>query len=91
MAWHQIIVFLLGLYVFLESIVVAMDMNNGDRLCRWLKYLFTAISGSYAMYMAWKGYSIWQDIFWALAIALFVWPKMIKRTRGVAFIYRTWP
>lgn len=73
------ILFVLGFYVFCESLQAANLMDRGDRLCRIMKYLGTAIAGCYAMYISVTSAWAWQDLIWAITLSLWVWPKMLRR------------
>lgn len=74
---QQIIVFLLGLYLLGEAIAAAALMQGGDRLCRVAKYLVTGVIGIWMIAEPDKA-DIWHIVM-AAALALFVWPKMVKR------------
>lgn len=78
---QQIIVFALGLYLLGESIAAAALMHGGDRLCRMGKYLVTGAIGIWLMLEP-KNADCWH-IAMALALALFVWPKMLKRIETI--------
>lgn len=74
---QQIIVFLLGLYLLLESINAAAQMHGGDRFCRVAKYLVTSIIGLNLMLSPAEADAM--HIIMAIALCLFVWPKMVAR------------
>jgi uncharacterized membrane protein len=68
---------LLGLYLLAESIAAAALMHGGDRLCRVAKYLVTGIVGIWLI-VEHDHADAWH-IAMAVALALFLWPKMLKR------------
>lgn len=74
---QQITAFLFGLYLLGEAIAAASLMNGGDRLCRVGKYLLVAICGLWLMLES-KQADAWH-LTMALALSLFVWPKMLDR------------
>lgn len=78
----NIILFLIGLYIFLECISAAANMHKGDRFCRMFAYLLGSLSGLYAMAIAWQGIANTGHILVFLSLALFLWPRMIYRVLG---------
>lgn len=74
-----LLLFILGMYIAAESLQAAKLMDRGDRLCRLMKYLGTAIAGCYGMYISVTSAWVWQDLIWAITLALWVWPKMLRR------------
>lgn len=73
----QVIAVLLGIYLLGEAIAAASLMDGGDKLSRVGKYLLVAIIGLWMVFES-KQVDIWH-ITMAAALALFVWPKMLKR------------
>lgn len=76
------VVIVIGAYCVLESLSAAADMHGGDRLCRFFKFLFAAISGAICVY---KGFHLEASIgllVMITSIALGVWPRMVYRIFG---------
>jgi len=74
---QQIIAILLGLYLLAEAIAAAGLMHGGDRLCRVAKYLVTGVVGIWLI-VEHDSADAWHLVM-AAALALFLWPKMLKR------------
>lgn len=81
------LIFIIGLYVVLESIYAAMHLDRGGKICQFIKYLTCAITGISACYLA-LIYSIpsfasnqlfWPFIVAIAAIAFNLWPETFYR------------
>lgn len=83
----DILVFVIGLYVVLESIYAAMHLDKGGKICQFIKYLTCAITGTSACYFSAKfsiNSFISNDlflpfIFSLLAITFSLWPETFYR------------
>lgn len=66
---------LIGLYIVLESIIAASEMDSGDKPCRMAKYLLSGAAGMIIIFYQ----ANLQHLIFGLAIAAFTWPKVVKR------------
>jgi len=87
----NILFFLIGLYILVESIEPISDMPRGlVLLCEKAKYVFATAIGGSVIYCAVKfpvdiKTPVAIDslhILLALSVALFVWARMVKRWHG---------
>lgn len=79
---YHAIVLVIALYVLLESLHAMMRMDGGDKACRVLKYLFTALSGAIVIQHTWRGVVTIAEFYLIFSLALFLWPTMLYRIRG---------
>lgn len=79
---YHAIVLVIALYVVLESVHAMMRMDGGDKLCRVLKYIFTALSGFVVIQHSWRGAVTTGEFYLIFSLALFLWPTMLYRIRG---------
>lgn len=81
---QQIIAILLGLYLLGEAISAAAMMEGGDKLSRLGKYLVVVIVALWLIFESHHADIV--HLAMATAIALFLWPKMLKR---IDHLFRT--
>lgn len=82
---QQIIAVLLGLYLLGEAIAAASLMEGGDKLSRLGKYLLVVIVGLWLVFKPSEADAV--HLVMAAALALFLWPKMLKRIDHFFEIY----
>lgn len=83
----DILVFIIGLYVVLESIYAAMHLDKGGKICQFIKYLTCSITGILACYFtarfsldSFRSNALFLPfIFSLLAIAFSLWPETFYR------------
>lgn len=75
----DILGFLLGAYIMLESIYAAQHLDNGGRICQFLKYLSSAVAGAMACYLAIVHQLVLSYFIALLSIALCLWPSTYYR------------
>lgn len=80
---QQMIAILLGLYILGEAIAAASLMEGGDKLSRLIKYLLIVIVGLWLIFNSRQVDTL--HLAMAAAIALFLWPKLIKRIDNFIF------
>lgn len=78
----------LSVFIIFESFAVADAFDGGDRLCRFLKYLMSLLSGICVVLYQWLGgnhllygYAMCDITILILLItlALFFWPRVLSR------------
>lgn len=72
----------MGLFIVLICIYQAIEMHNGDRLCRFLKYVTTCAVGALSIAFAFAGLTMPAMLISTAALALFLWPTVIYFYRG---------
>jgi hypothetical protein len=63
-------------------IYMAMQMDKGDRLCRFLKYTATCASGALALSFALARLTMPAMLITVFALVLFLWPTVYYFYRG---------
>lgn len=61
---------------------MAMQMDKFDRLCRFLKYVFTCVSGALALAFAIARLTMPAMLITTFALVLFLWPTVLYFFRG---------
>lgn len=75
----DILGFLLGTYIVLESIYAAQYLDKGGRFCQFFKYLSSAVSGAIACYLAVVHQLVLYYFIALFSIALCLWPSTYYR------------
>lgn len=73
---------MLGLFIVIESFCAFYKMDNGDKLCRILKYSLGMAVGLVGIWFAHFDKVTWVWILAQSAIALYMWPTTYARFTG---------
>lgn len=82
---QQMIAILLGMYILGEAIAAASLMEGGDKPSRLFKYLLIVIVGLWLIFNSKQIDTL--HLVMAAAIALFLWPKMLKRIDHFIYLH----
>lgn len=80
--WAHCILGAMGVFIIVICTYMAIQMDRGDRLCRFLKYGFTCASGGLALAFALAKLTILAMLISTFALALFLWPTVLYWFRG---------
>jgi hypothetical protein len=74
----QILCTSIGIYLIVESGIQAIVMDNGDKLCRLVKYALVL----YCSYDLIVGYARWDNFWFGMTIASFFWKRNFDRLQA---------
>ncbi|HYN54409.1 MAG TPA: hypothetical protein VES38_06865 [Methylotenera sp.] len=75
----NLIFFILGIYLVLESLYAAQHLDKGGRVCQFTKYGASFIVGLVTIYYSWHQAITWQFGWAIVAIAASMWPSTFYR------------
>lgn len=72
----------MGIFIILICVYMAIQMDNGERLCRFLKYVVTCASGALALAFSLAKLTLPAMLITTFALVLFLWPTVLYFFRG---------